>query len=93
MGRFADRIAAEAEAQRGLRAEGRPIPPGSRRYARLAGLAMLLVCWSGALDIYLLGRVDGRFYYMFALFLVVFGLVGLAQVVTGRHLVSGSRRR
>ena len=46
---FRDSVADEARTQDALRAQKRPIPAHLRRYARLAGLGVMLTCTVGSI--------------------------------------------
>lgn len=89
--RFAQEIKREAAEQRALRAAGEAIPASTRVYARKAGLAMGLVSGMGSGVIAALGYVSGKLYVVPVALFAVFAVIGVAQLITGRHLVSGSR--
>jgi hypothetical protein len=86
---FRDRVIEEANAQRALRAQRQPIPGHLRRYARLAGLGVMLTCTLGSIVIAVLGYFFGALYWFAILFLVVLAGMGFLQLVTGRHLMTG----
>jgi hypothetical protein len=87
---FRDRVKEEAKHQRELRAAGEAIPASARRYARLAGAMTFAAGGGGAALIVALGVIYGDLYYGAALFLAALGLGGLVQMISGRHLLSGS---
>jgi len=89
LGRFAEKVKAEALEQRRLRAAGEAIPPDKRLYARKAGLGAALVTGAGALVIVVLGFLFDSLYYGVALFLIVLGGIGALQFITGRHILTG----
>ena len=86
---FRDRVSEEASRQRALRAAGEAIPASARRYARISGAATFGVGGGGAALIVVLGAVYGQLYYGAVLFLAVLGLLGLVQLVSGRHIMTG----
>lgn len=86
---FRDSVADEARTQDALRAQKRPIPAHLRRYARLAGLGVMLTCTVGSILIAVLGYFFGALYWFAILFLLVLAGMGLLQFVTGRHLMTG----
>ena len=89
--RFAQEIKREAAEQRALRAAGEVIPASTRVYARKAGLAMGAVSGLGCGVIVALSYVTGHFYVLPVLLFSVFAVIGIGQLITGRHLVSGGR--
>lgn len=89
--RFAQEIKREAAEQRALQAAGEVIPASMRVYARKAGLAMGVVSGSGSGVIAALGYVSGKLYILPIALFAVFAVIGVAQLITGRHLVSGGR--
>ncbi|HRI10896.1 MAG TPA: hypothetical protein PKW35_23920 [Nannocystaceae bacterium] len=86
---FRDRVREEANHQRALRAAGEAIPPSARRYARIAGAATFGLGGGGAALIVALGVIYGQLYYGAALFLAALGVLGLVQLASGRHIMTG----
>lgn len=86
-----EQIRQEAREQRQRIAAGEPIPPHLRRYARRAGCGVAVLCGGGGLAIGALGVVFERVYWFAALFLFVLAGLGVLQVITGRHLITGRR--
>ena len=85
--RFAEKVRAEANEQRRLRAIGAPIPPEKRRYTRLQGLFTALLCTTGGLIIVALGITYGALYYAAALFLFALAALGAVQAIWGRNFM------
>ncbi|MBN8613605.1 MAG: hypothetical protein J0L92_23620 [Deltaproteobacteria bacterium] len=86
---FRDEITDEAAVQRELRRRGEPIPRERRKYARLAGLGITLVCGGGAVVVFVLGLLFGTLYWVVALFFLVLAGLGALQLLSGRHLLTG----
>lgn len=85
---FRDHVKEEALAQRQLRKAGQPIPPAMRRYARLSGAIVFVGSGLGFVVILTVARDSGFVSVFGLLFTAVFALGGLAQLLTGRHLLT-----
>ncbi|PIW37248.1 MAG: hypothetical protein COW24_00920, partial [Candidatus Kerfeldbacteria bacterium CG15_BIG_FIL_POST_REV_8_21_14_020_45_12] len=85
---FRDKVITEALVQKTLRAEGKAIPSGQKKYARLAGGLAWIICGAGAFVIVLIGMLSGSYYVFFILLFGVLSVGGFIQLITGRHLIS-----
>jgi len=89
--RFAQEIKREADEQRALRAAGDPIPATARVYARKAGFGMTLVSGVGCGVLVALSMISGQLHIVAIVLFAAFAAAGVAQMITGRHFVSGGR--
>lgn len=87
--KFRDRVRQEAAEQRRLRAAGQPIPTTSKKYARLSGLALIIAPGIGEILFFLLLDNTGYVSVTFSLLFLVLMVIGLAQIISGRHIISG----
>lgn len=88
---FRDKVKAEAKAQKELRAAGQPIPKQLKKYARLSGLVMMIAPTFGLFVLYVIARSSGTTSVGVTLFFSLFILVGLAQLISGRHFLARYR--
>lgn len=88
---FRDEVTKEARDQRLRREAGQPIPPELRRYARLSGLATVAVSGAGLGLVLAIGQRVGRVFLFADLFLAALTVIGLAQLITGRHFLNRGR--
>lgn len=86
---FRDNVKAEAAKQKEFKTAGKHIPAEFKIYARKSGLAMFLISGIGALFILGVGMMSGTYYVFFILLFAVLSVMGLLQVITGKHLISG----
>lgn len=85
---FRDKVMAEAFLQKQLRAKGEKISEQHKKYARLSGLMLFLVSGSGCAVILLISSWSNLYSIFGILFTATFCLGGLAQLITGRHLLT-----
>lgn len=85
---FRDKVKTEAKAQKELKASGKPIPPELKKYARLSGVIMILGSGAGLGLLIVLAKVSGFSSVGISLFFGFFMLLGVAQVITGRHFLA-----
>lgn len=88
---FRDEVTKEAREQRTRREAGQPIPPELRRYARLSGLATVGVSAAGLGLVLAIGHRTGRLFVFADLFLATLTVIGLVQLITGRHFLNRGR--
>lgn len=88
---FRDKVLDEADAQRTLRAKRQPIPASQRVYARLAGLGVIVTCMVGSILVAVLAYFFGPLYWGVILFFLALAGLGFLQLITGRHLMTGTR--
>ena len=84
---FADEVKKEAAAQKELKAQGKPIPPELKKYARRSGVVVCIVAGIGSALILGIGMSTGTYYVGFILFFAVLAVMGIIQAITGRSLL------
>lgn len=87
--KFRDHVRQEAQEQRRLRAANQPIPANLKKYARLSGLVLLIAPGIGEILFFLLLSDTGYVSVTFSLLFLVLMVIGLAQIISGRHIISG----
>ena len=85
---FRELVAQEHRAQLALRAQGTPIPRELKKYARQSGGVLFLLPLLGSMLFWFLFRSTGYVSVTFSLLFVVLSLVGLFQLITGRHVMT-----
>lgn len=86
---FRDSVIAEDRRQKELLEAGKPIPTELKRYARKGGLIMIALGAAGSLLIWSMAGWSGLIGVGGLLFTTFIALAGVAQLVTGRHLLRG----
>ncbi len=85
---FRHNVEKEARLHLKLKSEGKPIPPEHRIYARKSGLIVTLVGAAGFLAIWAIYAWSARIYVGMFLFTAVIAIMGLLQLITGKHLIT-----
>ena len=85
---YRDNVIKEALEQKRLRAEGKPIPASAKVYARKSGLITFLIGLIGMVIFSFISGMGSSIYLAAILFSLVITLLGLAQLITGKHLLT-----
>lgn len=85
---FRQKVRYEAQRQSELLTSGQVIPPGLKKYARLSGLVMIIAPTFGLVILFLIAQDSGTTSVGVTLFFCFFILLGLAQLITGRHFLA-----
>jgi len=83
-----EKIVKEALVQKDLKAKHLPISAEHKKYARLAGMIIAIVSGLGCGIILLISYTSDRIFVFAILFTGVLALIGFAQFVSGRHILT-----